>query len=406
MKLKLIKNRRERTTALTIRTTKRESLEYAQAELLKMLDGPFLPFSYELDGKDEASLTYDVTDMIPLETYLEAELSLLQFRAMLDDVINVMESCAEHDLDTSRLVFDPKLVRLDADTNHMAFAYVPVSGLPDGRETAMDLLTFIAQRASFVCPENTHDAEILLDHLKRQTVFSSVEFKAFLESTAFRKGTATTTFGTAAAPAGKPVEPTARTAYDFVKAQSGALSAHEARARQSFAERVTSEVSDAPSGPFMQASEVTPISISDELTPDESTEATVAEAPKTEPTCTDAGPSTSFLGSGQLCGTPPQQANQRRFVILRLANGLRHPIDPHRPTTLGRSKRSSVQISGNPGISRIHAVLTVNDDTCVIEDQGSTNGTFVGDTAIAPFTPTTLPRDTEFTLGDETFRLE
>lgn len=429
MKLKLVKNRREGTTTLAIRTTKRETLEYAQAELLKMMGDSFLPFSYELDDKNGASLAYDITDMIPLETYLEAELSLLQFRAMLDDVINVMEACAEHGLDTARLVLDPKLVRLNADTNRMAFAYVPVNGLPDGRETAMDLLTFIAQRASFVCQENTHDAEMLLDYLKRQTVFSSIEFKTFLESTAFRKG-ASTSFAIPAAPLDKPVEPVAHKAYDFVKAQSGALSAHEARAQQSFAEKVAFDVSEAPSGPVAHASKPalapiptpmstpapmpttapmpvpTPAPTPGEFPTDKHIETPAVEPPTAECAHDDASPSTSFLGSGQLHGAFPQQVASSGFAILRLTNGLRHHIDFNRPTTLGRSKRSTVHISGNPGISRTHAVLTVDNGACVIEDQGSTNGTFVEGVALAPFVPTALPRGTEFTLGDETFRLE
>ncbi len=53
---------------------------------------------------------------------------------------------------------------------------------------------------------------------------------------------------------------------------------------------------------------------------------------------------------------------------------------------VGRSADAQVRID-SPKVSRNHAKITIDGDTAVVEDLGSKNGTFVGDTRVAGPTP-------------------
>lgn len=72
-------------------------------------------------------------------------------------------------------------------------------------------------------------------------------------------------------------------------------------------------------------------------------------------------------------------------------------------TILGRVPECDVQIIG-PSVSRRHARMTVTSDGVRIEDLGSTNGTFIGDTRVAG-DPMPVPDGAEIRLGKERLRL-
>ena len=92
MKIKFEKDRKKRTESLVVRTTKGEALDYAQAELARAgAVGRLLPLSYE-ERRGEAAFAYDVTDTIPVEVYLRADIALSQFRSLLEDVADALEA--------------------------------------------------------------------------------------------------------------------------------------------------------------------------------------------------------------------------------------------------------------------------------------------------------------------------
>lgn len=409
MKTKVAKNRREGTEHLMVRTTKGEYLDYAQAELLRTvgIDG-LLPFDYDEQRHGEVVFSYPITNMVPLETYLKAQLSLSQFRAMLDDVTGCFERCAANGLDPTRLLFDHALMRLDATSSRLRFAYLPAQGLPGDRDTAMDLLRFISEHALFVCDDNDADAVSLLDYLRRQTVFSAVEFRELLESTAFRtnapapqeaetSGTSGRTLVGAprtaqdSTPSGPfSFAPTSRAsaqdaaapaAFDFVKAQAGAASAREVRASQSLAQQVAADVASVAAR-------------------------TATVAPPT-PLVTEAS-STSLLASNNLVKEPKQSsaAREETFYLVRTVDGARFPLAPGTSASLGRSKNCAIRVTGNPSLSRLHATITAGGGCCYLEDEESLNKTFVDNQELDPHVSTPLKRGDSFLLADEEFRLE
>ena len=63
---------------------------------------------------------------------------------------------------------------------------------------------------------------------------------------------------------------------------------------------------------------------------------------------------------------------------------------------LGRSPDSHVRID-SPKVSRNHARITIDGDTAMVEDLGSKNGTFIGDTQV--YGPTPLNHGDQLRLG-------
>jgi pSer/pThr/pTyr-binding forkhead associated (FHA) protein len=57
-------------------------------------------------------------------------------------------------------------------------------------------------------------------------------------------------------------------------------------------------------------------------------------------------------------------------------------------------------------VSGQHAQIEIVGADVRITDLGSTNGTFIGETKIAPNMPTTVPLDATLTLGKTQFRIE
>lgn len=388
MKIKFEKDRKKRTESLVVRTTKGEALDYAQAELARAgAVGRLLPLSYE-ERRGEAAFAYDVTDTIPVEVYLRADIALSQFRSLLEDVADALEACTALDLDPTRLLFSQGAVRIGAEGDRVLFAYVPADGLPSDRDTVRDLLLRVAEGVSFVCEADRQDAASLLDYLRRNAVFSALDFKGFLASTAFGRSGAD---ASDALPAAAPKAATGT--YDFVKAQSGSPSALEARGAQSLAERVASEVARVPGArhaapgsaarPSRRAAHAAPATAEAAA---RLSAAHAAAAPKGEP----ARPTAPFVG----------------FFLVRVRDGGRHALPEEGAVSVGRSKRCDVRVEGNGSLSRRHAELFVEDGTCFVRDCGSTNGTFAGGARLQPGVAAPLARGSALRLADEEFRIE
>lgn len=83
---------------------------------------------------------------------------------------------------------------------------------------------------------------------------------------------------------------------------------------------------------------------------------------------------------------------------------LRFPLYT-RPQRIGRRAGNDIIIP-DAYVSGQHAVIEIVGTDVRITDLGSTNGTFIGDTKIAPNMPTTVPNDALLTLGKTQFRIE
>ena len=83
---------------------------------------------------------------------------------------------------------------------------------------------------------------------------------------------------------------------------------------------------------------------------------------------------------------------------------LRFPLYA-RPQRIGRRAGNDIVIP-DAYVSGQHAQIEIVGADVRITDLGSTNGTFIGETKVAPNMPTTAPPDATLTLGKTQFRIE
>jgi hypothetical protein len=89
-------------------------------------------------------------------------------------------------------------------------------------------------------------------------------------------------------------------------------------------------------------------------------------------------------------------------LVIVAGEGLRNEVELTPPVVIGRSRSADVTI-GQPLVSRRHCEITEGDENLlIIEDLGSLNGTFVGDTRITE--PVYLEPGDYLTIGSITFQ--
>lgn len=93
------------------------------------------------------------------------------------------------------------------------------------------------------------------------------------------------------------------------------------------------------------------------------------------------------------------------YVLVSLRTGAELTIAPG--DVVGKGSSSTVRVAGNRAISRRHLRFEKDEDgRLLIEDQDSTNGTFVGDERLEAYVPTEVADGAVIRLADEEFRLE
>jgi hypothetical protein len=93
---------------------------------------------------------------------------------------------------------------------------------------------------------------------------------------------------------------------------------------------------------------------------------------------------------------PPPSA----FLALVVNERISHSFPLRGEMQLGREKDNAIVVADQK-VSRHHAILTAIDETFIIQDQGSANGTYVNGVQIAQ--PTRLKDNDQIKLGDTTF---
>ena len=95
-----------------------------------------------------------------------------------------------------------------------------------------------------------------------------------------------------------------------------------------------------------------------------------------------------------------------RFFLIREKNGEKIEICPPR-TVIGKDPLNcNYSIKDNPSVSRIHASFYVREGHLFVEDQGSTNFTFIDSKALDPKNPHEIFSGTRILLANEVFWVE
>lgn len=94
----------------------------------------------------------------------------------------------------------------------------------------------------------------------------------------------------------------------------------------------------------------------------------------------------------------PQGGVPRSVYIVTAPNQSPRSIPLKDETTVGRSLQCDISIPDDRFISQYHARISMQDNSCVVEDLGSTNGTYLNGTRIK--TPARVQRGDRVSLGN------
>ncbi|MDR3307504.1 MAG: FHA domain-containing protein [Coriobacteriales bacterium] len=377
MKIKTVKHRLDKTVTLDVALDDKQPLDYAAAmRLAQNAIDFFLPFTFFEDGK-KSLLHYKVAEVVPLKTFLSTKLSLVQYQSLLRQIVELLDFCKENGLFERNVSFEPEHIFIQTQSNRLQFVYFPVTGMDVKNRAVLDLLAFVGAKAHFVCDEDRASATTLQDFIKRQEVFSVIDFKAFL---GYQAPVVPVAQPQAASPAKVSSSGTLLRSKgrDFITENSGVVTAEEHLAAKSTAEQMLHAISEDMS----------------HRPQDGATGAPVA-ADKT------AG--TSVLGSGSLAhNEAPVAVTVPSLVLTRLNDNTVWPIKQAQ-TIIGRSKTCTICVSDSTMVSRQHAVIHLDGNRAFISDNGSSNGTFINGLRLAPQQRTPLSPGDHVTLGDQLF---
>jgi len=387
MKIKTVKHRLDKTVTLDVALDDKQPLDYAAAmRLAQNAIDFFLPFTFFEDGK-KSLLHYKVAEVVPLKTFLSTKLSLVQYQSLLRQIVELLDFCKENGLLERNVSFEPEHIFIQTQSNRLQFVYFPVTGMDVKNRAVLDLLAFVGAKAHFVCDEDRASATTLQDFIKRQEVFSVIDFKAFLG------------YQVPVVPAAQPQAASLAKVSssgtllrskgrDFITENSGVVTAEEHLAAKSTVEQMLHAISEDMSRRPQDGATGAPVAV------DKTASVPVADN-KT------AG--TSVLGSGSLAhNEAPVAVTAPSLVLTRLNDNTVWPIKQAQ-TIIGRSKTCTICVSDSTLVSRQHAVIHLDGSRAFISDNGSSNGTFINGLRLAPQQRTPLSPGDHVTLGDQLF---
>ena len=340
--MKIKKMRMKKNGDLLLKTTlnKRDNFDYATAVRLSNNTIPGLTrFTFTGDDK-RPIIYYNITDLVSLTVFLDSKLSLSQFKALVDSLLETLKAVNTAGLVEKNLLLSREHVYVDEGSS-MHLVYLPLSGLVANERPVLDLLSTVASSAKFVDDEDKQFAEDFLSYVKKQQVFSLVEVRAYLEG---ESASAREKVKPASAlfEQQKPVS-----GRDFVSEVTGIQAKSQVQASRSVTENVVHAIS----------------------------------------------------GDLSLSEEPGNRTLPKRFVLTRISDGVSWPLRGER-FVIGRSINCDIRISDSAAISRQHAVFKISQDQLLVEDAGSANGTFINGERLAPGQSITLQHGDTILLGD------
>jgi len=397
MRKRTTKDRRTGARTLVIRLTRSETLNYAMAEWLRASTVPcLLPFKYE--STDKAVLFYyDITGCVTLKSYFRTELVPDQYGRMLYSLADVTDACTAQGIPVGCVQWKPKMVYVSCDTGQVQYVIVPATGLPvlsDGPGTLLSEMGR-AKNLRFLSAEDRRLQESVFDYRQRNTVFSAVEYRSFLDMlfpvlAAMAGAEATITEHTSTV--ARSINMQRGAVLDPVALLAGTASVEDVNRCRSVGQLVMDNVSGASS--FVPVAPPAPAP-------------PAAASPWTAPARPSAVPPLPTRNAQSAAGAPPMRGpvpvpgapasvpmpvapppparyatspSSAGFEVTRIRDGqmLTASGTLAGRATIGRSREADLCVEGNGRVSRIHATITaMGDGRFAVTDHNSVNGTYV-----------------------------
>lgn len=179
MKFKVKNNKKTGIKRFFVESDKDDQLGYAEAEALKR--GrlvSLLPLTYTHRGRIY-SFSYAAQGLFPLSQAVTKPFAPRQLERMLISFLDLMLECENNGLMRQRVSASPDYILFNPGDARLYFVYVPLQSFAPTDNDLRNAVIYLCEYAQ-VPPQEYALRESVLDHMRRTTVFTSVDFGAYL----------------------------------------------------------------------------------------------------------------------------------------------------------------------------------------------------------------------------------
>ena len=292
--------------------------------------------------KKSFTLTYDITNYIPLNQYIHTLVNRKKYVEIVLQILQVFQKMTDGYYNPQNLVLELDKVMVNPSMNKILFVFVPILYF-NCQVTTKEFLTQLTYHTTFDNSEDTSYVEKSLEILLRNINFSAVELEEYLQSLEPEEQMKNVTESKKNIPA--------YSAYDAVPAKKTEKKVVEKR------QMVENRYSDGEVNNSRH------------------------DKKGTNPTV--------MLAEGELSYIKQVRTGEQYFLR-------------QDETKIGK-RDCHIEVTGNPAISKFHAIIHKIDGKCYLVDAGSTNGTKVQGEKITPWEKVLLKDEAVFELADEKF---
>lgn len=417
MRCKVIKH--SGTVVLRYSSTTKNPLDTRVVRVLEQATpAVLLPFSTVQTSSSSSEVHYDISRLITLSEYLKNPISGDLLTILFDQLSQVITACSSLSLPLKNVEFGVNQVYCDPWSNHgLRFIYMPFEGIAPDSDKVRSFFAGIASRAVPIDGRAQQLVMLYGSYFQKEAAFNPTEFASYLTSLA----------------SGAGLEPEPRD--DEKKSGDGCLSS-EIDTRSSKECNCKPQVADCASkeaelrGRHVRLAPNTDVLNRydwhdfQEVPPQEfvcvpESSSAVQSAPISQPTpevfasdCVEPFLTTCLDEAGD----SPQKSRDsddssttvlpdevgKKFFLTRVKTGEHFEVQGAN-FVVGKSVKSSFQVRGTNTVSRSHAVFSCEGESCFIEDDKSTNGTFIDEVQLNSGCRVRLENGVTIRMSDENF---
>lgn len=448
MRMRIKRNWRVGARTLRITATGDEALDTANAQWLTMGGSCWLPFRYEVSSRI-IILYYDITDCVTLHKRMRVGFPKGLFTRVLIAIAKAMQQSENRRLPSKSVLWNERHVYID-EQGDVRFVLVPLYGneRPVSDDFAVLMKRLISnRRMKLTSPDEIQLQQALSMFVAQNPSFNAGEFRHFLAvmnvMTDVRvvqaSSSETDDLGAAASAWADAMTPVTMSEKQEGQASEAQLydpnpygetvnAARSMRDLERHRPVPLAQSGIADTGATTSTMRPPASGVSATLPPEPCTPVSthsVPLPPMPKRNSADTSSSTSLAPSTPITPPLPQSSRRNRgelpvpfsphvivsqtmgIEIIRRRDGRRLTVfgeAARRGVTIGRSHTANLRVTGNDGISRIHAIIAIlPDGRFSLTDNNSGNGTFVNGRRLTPGEPCILPSGASFALANEAF---
>ena len=372
--------------------------------------------------EDAGKLIFIGAQGVPLSRFLKQVITKEQFFPIVAQVIEIYKAAVNRNLPLQNVVLSPDFIVINPNTGEMSFVYAAITTPQPMNDGYTSCMNRIASIAHFATQEDLNAVGNFLNFINGLGSFSVPEMESYIMKAApitynivirqpFNPPAAQP--APAAAPQTAPVQEAAPAApVQETKPESAPV---QETKPEPVKEEEKPAVQSAPAVQIPQPApvEAPPVIHADEAkvkeikapevpaAPEDKAPEPVQEIKKPEPEVKKPEPVQEVKKTEPVKESTP--AEQPAPKLTRRSNG--ETFSVNKPVFKLGKERAKVDfcITGNKTVSRVHATLYVRGGECFVQDNNSTNRTFVNGEPIAVQTEIKLKKGDVLKLSNEEF---